>query len=49
MVDQGLSLTMCGLTDSDQACAIAGIGVQAFGVICKFRPGTPATAKKAVR
>ena len=33
MVDQGLSLKICGLTDSDQACAIAAMGVQAIGVI----------------
>ena len=33
MVDQGLSLKICGLTDSNQACAIAAMGVQAIGVI----------------
>ena len=33
MVDQGLSLKICGLTDCDQACEIAAMGVDAIGVI----------------
>ena len=33
MVDQGLSLKICGLTDCNQACEIAAMGVQAIGVI----------------
>lgn len=33
MVDQGLSLKICGLTNGDQASAIAAMGVQAIGVI----------------
>ena len=40
MVDQGLSLKICGLTDSDQACEIAAMGVNAIGVI-----GVPATPR----
>ena len=33
MVDQGLSVKICGLTDCAQACEIAAMGVQAIGVI----------------
>ena len=33
MADQGLSLKICGLTERNQACAIAAMGVQAIGVI----------------
>ena len=33
MVAQGLSLKICGLTDCDQACEIAAMGVDAIGVI----------------
>ena len=33
MSDQGLSLKICGLTDCDQACEIAAMGVDAIGVI----------------
>ena len=33
MVDQGLSLKICGLTECDQACEIAAMGVDAIGVI----------------
>lgn len=33
MAGQALHLKICGLTDSDQACAIAALGVQAIGVI----------------
>ena len=33
MVAQGLSLKICGLTDCDQACEIAAMGVHAIGVI----------------
>ncbi|WP_066905776.1 MULTISPECIES: phosphoribosylanthranilate isomerase [unclassified Synechococcus] len=33
MVDQGLSLKICGLTDCDQACEVAAMGVDAIGVI----------------
>ena len=33
MVDQGLSLKICGLTDCNQACEIAAMGVHAIGVI----------------
>ena len=40
MVNQGLSLKICGLTDSNQACAIAAMGVQAVGVI-----GVPETPR----
>ena len=40
MVDRGLSLKICGLTDCDQACEIAAMGVDAIGVI-----GVPATPR----
>ena len=30
MVDRGLSLKICGLTDCDQACEIAAMGVDAI-------------------
>lgn len=40
MVDQGLSLKICGLTDNNQACEIAAMGVDAIGVI-----GVPATPR----
>ena len=33
MVAKGLSLKICGLTDCDQACEIAAMGVDAIGVI----------------
>tara|TARA_Y100001933_G_scaffold258935_1_gene307873 strand:- start:1329 stop:2012 length:684 start_codon:yes stop_codon:yes gene_type:complete len=40
MADQALSLKICGLTDSNQACDIAAMGVDAIGVI-----GVPATPR----
>ena len=40
MSDQGLSLKICGLTDSNQASEIAAMGVHAIGVI-----GVPSTPR----